>query len=843
MTTLAATQQSVRRHWKLTAAVVVGLLTVSLLYVSWVYSAATEVEGLLDEAEALDIAAIARGDEDALESAESLLNESESATSSLSARLGPARVAAASLGWVPWAGDQVKAPVIMIDRAEADLTVARRLVSSADDLFALQDLVVGGGLVSTEGSQELDTLLNSLSEHAEAVSAKMAVAEAHAARMDGASLIWFLKSRERKISSLETKLQVNGEVLVATPPAIEAAREIKTSATQLLNLLDESSNVQGLGDLVVSLDDFTEDSTTAAVAMAEFDRALGEAMPGTVLSAVSSRLSLSLHAVADLSDGLNVIGANINEALTILNESDDPLLSNGDELQRALAVLADDREAITRAAVRADAALTVLEEQVIAGGIDFLDDDLAATLIDRTGSLVDAGRVVSDGPTILRELIAPGSSKTYLVLGQTADELRAAGGFTSSAWTLTFEDGSLTDTNFIPIVDFDRAGSTAGPEVPQPLAYYMDAGALYLRDVGWDPDFASVGRTAVELYRLNQPGEVDGVIAVNQWAIVRLIQALGGVEVDGEFVSPDEILAFIEQRTDSDGTGFLQVIFSSILQSLRGDLAAKTQLDLLEAFSNALEQKDLMLYMVDADEQQMVREAGWSGNFPFDDRDRLGIVDSNFGWSKSDRSIARSAVYEVDLSSVTSPAARLTLSYDHGGAQNGRDCSTHSPPSTRFATYEVSINSCYWNYFRAFVAAGSSAVNAPDLPLPANSVPDLLDLQAAGSSTFSQEFDENGDYFAGLIAIEPGASEEFSIGYVLPESVVTETERGLRYELVLISQPGAQGRRMTVELQLPAGHTLGDASQTPSQTRGSILTFEINLQSDRVLWIETVSPA
>ncbi len=842
MTTLAATQQSVRRHWRLTSAIVVGLIATAIIYVSWVLAAANDVETLLDDADALDIPAIARGDEAALASAQSLLDESDSATSSLSARLGPTRVAAASLGWVPWAGDQLQAPGILTDRAEADLNAARRLITSADDLFALQDLVDSGALVDPAESTELKDLLESLSDHAAGAETDMEQVKEQAERMDGMSLLWFLNSRVKRAQSLEGKLIANSDVLVATPPAISSALVVKSSAEQLLTLLQDSTSTENLVELVVILEVFKQDSEVAATAMAELDRALSVAMPQSNLAMTTSELATSLIAVSELTAGLDVIGTNISNALEILRESGAPLLSNGDELQRALVVLDNEREALTEASQLARSALEVLSAQVLEGGIEFLDDDLAKALVDRTEALVDAGQLLSNGPELLRNLIAPDSSRKYLVLGQTSDELRAAGGFTSSAWTLTFDDGSLTDTQFIPIIEFDN-GSSDAPPAPHPLAYYMDAGALYLRDVGWAPDFSTVGRTAADLYRTNQPGEVDGVVAVNQWAIVRLIEAIGGVEVDGQFISPGQTIDLIEARTDREGTGFLQVLFTSLLTSLRGDLSAGTQLDLLQAFSEALEQKDLMLFNVHESEQKVIEDAGWGGTFPLDQRDRLGIIDSNIGWTKSDRSIARSVSYDLDLTNPAAPTAQLSLAYDHTGSSIGRDCSTHSSPPPEFVAYELSVNSCYWNYVRAFVAVGSEPTKTPELPLPPNSIPDVLSRQEPGSPTFSHNFDENGDHFAGLVAIEPGGQADFSIDYRLPNTIISQTENGVRYELVLVAQPGAQLRQVSIEVSLPDGHTLSDSSHTPSTQGAESLVFEIESRSDEVFWLETVSPA
>lgn len=842
MTTWAATQRNLRSRWMLLAASVAGLLLAAVLYSAWVYGAASNVENLLDEAESLDVAAIAAGDEGALATARTIVDESESATSSLSGRLGPARVAAAAFGWLPWIGDQLRAPGLFSDRAEVDLRATRPLIAAADDLFTLQELLTGGGLAGDGVSAELDSLVSSLEGHAEASLHLMADVSATAAKMDGLSLIGLFDSRARRITSLENRLLSFGNLLVAAPSAVSSARDVAVAASDVMDELGGASTAVSLEAISAEITRLAIESEIAAVSISQLELLVVETMPGTGFSALVSDLSASMNAVADLSSGLSTITGLFEQALAILKESGGQLLSNGDELERALVLLVSQRDILGEATDRSAAAAKSLSELIASGRAEFFPDEVNDALVGKTASLVDAGSLMRDGPELLLGLIAADTTKTYLMLGQTSDELRAAGGFTSSAWTLTFSNGALTNTKYIPILDFDdRTIIRLTPPSAEPLAYYMNAGALYLRDVGWEPDYASVGRLAADLYRINQGSEIDGVIAVTQWGIIRLVEAVGGIEVEGDLISPSETLSVIEERTDSDGTGFLQQLFVGLLNSLRGDASAGTQFELLQALKDITDRKDLMLFSVDGGEQELIESLGWAGRFPVNGRDRLALVDSNVGWSKSDRSIERSAVYTVDLMAPEQPAAELTVSYRSNGSEIGRNCDLQSPPVSPQGAYNISRNSCYWNYVRSYVAVGAVLITAPDLPLPPNSVPDQLNLQEAGSPTFSHEFDEYGDHFAGLLAVAPGEEETFTVSYLLPGSVVEKTDSGLAYELSLVAQPGARGRSVIVKVRLPAGQSLGASSHAPASITGDLVTFEFDLQTDQLLRVEAAA--
>jgi hypothetical protein len=246
-----------------------------------------------------------------------------------------------------------------------------------------------------------------------------------------------------------------------------------------------------------------------------------------------------------------------------------------------------------------------------------------------------------------------------------------------------------------------------------------------------------------------------------------------------------------------------------------------------------------MLFSADSGTQSELASLGWSGVLPLEPVDRLAIVDSNIGWSKSDRNIVRAAKYAVDLSEPHRPVSRLTLSYRHEGLPVSRRCNEHNPPAVEDAPYSQAKNACYWDYFRAYVAVGSEVIASPEFPLPISSTASRLARLDPGSPTFAHEFDANGDYFAGMFSVEPGDGRQFDISYRLPVSVLSETEHGYVYRLDLVAQPGARGRPTTVEITLPPGHALADSSEPPVSVGPGVAVFEFDLTEDVTLRVET----
>lgn len=826
-------------RWRYLAGLAVLLIALVASYGTWVYSEARSVEKMLDRAEALDVSGIATGDDAALVAAQSLVDDSNDAVDSLSGKLGPIRVAEAMFGWVPWAGDQLDAPELLLDRADAALDTTEPLIAAADDLFLLRNFLANGDLAEDGG--QFDALVRSLELNAEETSKRMERVTEAASAMNGLSLLGVFDRRANRVASLENRLLAFDRLLTESPSAITDARGVLTAGSEVTQLLSGSGDLD-LKTVAAAVDELAVAAQGATASIERLEEMVVAASPGTDLADFTSALSQSVGAVGDLSAGLSTIIEIFGISAEILEDSEGSLLSNGDDLQRALVSLVLEKERLAAAIEQSATALAQLEEVIASDNSDFLSADLTDSLVDRTKKVLDAGSLMLNGPELLLSITGADSPKKYMVLGQTSDELRAAGGFTSSVWTLSFENGALTDTRFIPVLRFeDRRLLSQSPSPAAPLSFYMNTGALYLRDVGWEPDYMSVANLASDLYLLHRGEDIDGVFAVTQWGIIRLVEALGGIEVDGELISPDQVLTVIEQGTDNEGTAFLEQLFVGLLDSFSGKSFADPQFELLRALSDVIAEKDVMLFSADDEDQELIDALELSGRFPVSERDRIAIVDSNVGWSKSDRSIERSASYTVDLADPVNPLAELTLSYRNTGSEIGRDCSTHSPPHNEEAIYSVSRNSCYWNYLRAYVATGIDVTQSPDLPLPVNSVPDQQGRQEAGTSTFSHDFDEYGDHLAGLVAVPPGESVKFRFEYKLPSSILESTGNGFVYELTLVAQPGARGRRTAVELLLPEGYSLGATSHEPEFKSDGTVQFLFELVTDEVLRVELIA--
>ena len=175
----------------------------------------------------------------------------------------------------------------------------------------------------------------------------------------------------------------------------------------------------------------------------------------------------------------------------------------------------------------------------------------------------------------------------------------------------------------------------------------MGASVWLLRDVGWEPHFPSVARSAAEIVALGQNGlQVNGVIALTQWAMIGITEAIGLIETGRGTIPADRFLSALEAGTDEEGRAFMNSVSRGLLNQITEPAINGKLFKLVRASSLTLNENQILVHMFDDDLQAIVARAGWDGAIPNTVGDRILPVDSNIGWSKVDRNIQRSLEIE-----------------------------------------------------------------------------------------------------------------------------------------------------------------------------------------------------
>lgn len=430
-------------------------------------------------------------------------------------------------------------------------------------------------------------------------------------------------------------------------------------------------------------------------------------------------------------------------------------------------------------------------------------------------------------------------TRTYLIVAQNSDELRATGGFIPGAWLLTMHKGEIVQLEFWDTMDVDKL-SAVPPLPPEGLLQSLWGGAWMFRDAGWFPHFPTSARVMENIFRLGQGVEVDGIITLDQWAVQTILEATGPIVLPtGESLDSGSYISILERETDTQGRQFMDIMLEALLQRLQGPGLSQDVFSILAALNASLHEKHILLFFHDPDVQNVVAANGWDGSLMNNPGDYIMVVDSNVGFSKVNRNIDQHISYTVDLSVEKQPEARLDILYTNQSAETFQACSLQTGKRSGL-TYHEQKNACYWDYLRVYVPPGSSLQHSSPFPMPEGALYRQIgynDIENTG-----REYDESGKaVFAGFFNLGAGESKKVAFVYNLPDGVLQRDmlplgEMGqLAYSLSIQKQPGTQRIPMDITVRFPPDYKMHRSSVQARSLSSEEVEFELNLNSDTTI--------
>ena len=470
-----------------------------------------------------------------------------------------------------------------------------------------------------------------------------------------------------------------------------------------------------------------------------------------------------------------------------------------------------------------------------------------ANRLDQTLPLLERG---IQGATALPELLGASQPRTYLILVQNDDELRPTGGFISGVARLVVEQGKIVNLTFEDSYAVDDFSQTY-PVAPRPFIETMGPVPWVFRDSNWSPDFPTSAQMAVELYRLRYDVEIDGVVALDQQAIQRFVEALGPLEIlehPAPLTGANVIQAMRESWAPPVGEGatgewwrqrkdFMGRLLTAAVHRLQDEPDQVNLAGLGWAALQALEERHIFIYLADAGPAtKALHESGWDGALVDAPGDYLMIVDANLGFNKVNPLIAESLTYTVTLRDPAHPQATLILSHSHTGLATGAPCHHQARYDL---SYEQMMQRCYWDYVRVYVPGESRLLEATPHPIPGR-----LFLTGKGRTGEAEILAGEGgkSVFATFLVLAPGEQAETSFVYSLPVGVVEEAGDTWRYRLHIQKQGGTAASDVRVALNLPGGTEIIAASPPPTRREGDTLLYELNLRTDIELKVSLQAP-
>ncbi len=514
-------------------------------------------------------------------------------------------------------------------------------------------------------------------------------------------------------------------------------------------------------------------------------------------------------------------------------------------IPRVLDAIVTARPALARARSRLDLAAITLSH---------IRGPLSPTVekgVNQATKLVELARQGMGGALVAPELLGRDESRTYLVLVQNSDELRASGGFISNVGRIELKHGTVISQTFqdsYSVDDFTKYY----PDPPKPIFDYMAADQWVFRDSNWSPDFPTAARDAIRLYQVSRPEKIDGVIAINQKTVQMLMGGLEPLDVQGlaeQVTSANALQIFQDawnpaplQPGQSEGTATLewalnrkQFVGSAVRAAMDKLFTGKVNwMRLAQGLGDAMRQRQMLIY-TSGPEAAQLGEMGWDGGLHFGLGDYLMVVDSNVGFGKVAPLIAESVDYWVTLQPDGTGLGTVTLDYQHRGKQQGVVCSPYLAYDTNM-TYEKMVHRCYTDYVRLMVPLGSHLKGADAHPAPGKYFPNGKDAHGI-AETLADEAAHSG--FGQVFVLEYGQHLQTRFQYALPK-VVTSSGDANRYSLYLQKQPGTDALPVRTTVTLPAQARIVSVNPAPDAVSGTTLEFELTLNVDAAVEVTYV---
>ncbi len=499
-----------------------------------------------------------------------------------------------------------------------------------------------------------------------------------------------------------------------------------------------------------------------------------------------------------------------------------------------LAKNASDRAGIARRSIDEDKLST--QSRKIITQVDqylpLLDDTLTLSL-----SLPDLLGATSSGP------------KTYLILIQNEDELRPTGGFLTSVAKVVIRNGELVSLDIQDSYDVDADyDEELYPISPWQLYDYMNLQVMTFRDSNWFTDFPTTVTWAEYLYAKKYAHSVDGVIAINQHVLVKLLDVTGRIFIPtvGRSVSSENILDVMraqkeppsaeERDPDWHRKQFMQPISSAILQKLLdGDEIPWEALT--KAMLSELDQHHILVQLDNPVLAELLVSRGWDGAIRNESGDFLMVVDTNVGYNKTNAVVSRSLVYDVDLTDISSPSSNLVVIHKNDAqGENGEDGKCDQKLADPTIPW-YPINRCYYNYLRVYAPAESVLTGASPHAVTREEMVMLYENIPARVDLLNEKID-NIQAYGTLLVVPMGESLQTGFEFALPPNILQpkDNSKELLYHLVIRKQSGIESMPVTLRIHLPKGAKVISTSEEGIEDTNNLF-FELILREDIVFEI------
>lgn len=480
-------------------------------------------------------------------------------------------------------------------------------------------------------------------------------------------------------------------------------------------------------------------------------------------------------------------------------------------------------------------AKSLREVEALLGGINgnLLPSEYRGSFSQARSHLASARQVMEEVvafETFALSLLG-GEKKTYVLIFQNNNEIRATGGFIGTYGILELGNGQMSIRKIESIYEID---GQLREKIAAPGPLLRQAANLWgMRDANWFVDFPNSSRKILEFFEKETGILAEGVISFTPDVFERLLQITGPISMPeyGEELRADNFREVAQYKTSIDYDKRLnqpKKFLADFVPRFLGKFSTlKTDqaLTVYQILSDMVEHKHLLLFSLDPGIQSQIREYRAAGDIKQTDGDYLGIFHSSVGGGKTDQSILQQVHKEVTLTPRGKIQVRLRITRTHQGFEE-----KYFPKNLDFMRILVPVSSQLlsasgFDDYELKPSIGEGVVSDSDLG--------FWDRNMIRDEEHKMYIGQEAGYrvFANWQELLPGETKTIELVYDLPIA------QAQNYSLVVQKQPGARPYQFT--LKVNQANSVSYYYPPEFAVAGSSLNISEEINSDKfygVIW-------
>ena len=279
---------------------------------------------------------------------------------------------------------------------------------------------------------------------------------------------------------------------------------------------------------------------------------------------------------------------------------------------------------------------------------------------DRAGDYFQSGEIIERFDRVIPYLDlavwAAGADRprTFLAVIQNTSQARATGGAIVSASAFTIENSQVSKIYFDDVYNID--GQLQTKVIPPKPIQKMDT-VWGLHNANWFLDFPTSAKKMAYFYQKSQDIRPDGVIVLNEKALLKLLKITGPVEllkydltIDKDNFSHLTAFNILDEKRASQAkrvfNDFTAALFGKLFSLPEDKLAG-----LFDIIKESAGRKDALLWLSDEKYENIVSELGWGGEVSLaEGADYLAVGVSNMTGANNGLSAEQSIAKETEIS-------------------------------------------------------------------------------------------------------------------------------------------------------------------------------------------------